>query len=411
MFWAPVLFSSERINALTVDYYNQDIIKKFSELYDAKPLIIRAPGRINLIGEHTDYNDGFVMPAAIDKEITFAITAATDGVSSIYAMAYDEFYTPDITNPQKIDAPKWANYLLGVMRQFVDKGYTLKPFKCVFGGNIPVGAGLSSSAALETGFAFALNELHEFNVARESMIRMAQWAEHNFAGVKCGIMDQFASMMGEAGKVIVLDCRSLQYEYSPLELGDYSIVLLNTGVKHSLVDSEYNTRRLECEEGVKLLKPFYPGIRSLRDVAQGMLDAHRPLFTGKVYQRCAYVVQEIKRVQDASKDLRSGDLTAFGKKMFETHEGLSAMYEVSCKELDFLVEFAKESPGVLGARMMGGGFGGCTINIVHQGNIESFIASATGAYRKAFNLELIAYIVHVKSGTGFLNEPVESIAG
>ncbi len=385
--------------------------KNSGELYGEKPLVIRAPGRINLIGEHTDYNDGFVMPAAIDKEITFAIAPSDDGKSSIYAMAYDESYPVDITNPQKIDDPKWANYLLGVMRQFVDKGFSLRPFRCVFGGNIPVGAGLSSSAALETGFAFALNELNGFNVDRESMIKMAQWSEHNFVGVKCGIMDQFASMMGEDGKVIVLDCRSLEYEYSPFDFADYSIVLCNTGVKHSLVDSEYNTRRLECEEGVRLLKPFYPGIKSLRDVAIGMLDEHRALFSGKVYQRCAYVVQEIKRVQDASRDLQKGDLIAFGKKMFETHHGLSAMYEVSCKELDFLVEHAKTAPGVLGARMMGGGFGGCTINIVHQKNIDSFIASATTAYRKAFNLELIAYIVHVKSGTGFMNEPVESIAG
>jgi galactokinase len=394
-----------------VDFYYHDIVQKFWDLYDVKPLVIRAPGRINLIGEHTDYNDGFVMPAAIDKEITFAIAPSEDETSTIYAMAYNEFYTADLDNPQPVEAPKWANYLLGVLRQFVDKEYSLKPFKCVFGGNIPVGAGLSSSAALETGFAFALNELNDLKVDRESMIKMAQWSEHNFVGVKCGIMDQFASMMGEDGKVIVLDCRSLEYEYSPLQLTDYSIVLCNTGVKHSLVDSEYNTRRSECEQGVKLLKPFYPGIKSLRDVAQGMLDEHRGIFPGKVYQRCAYVVQEIKRVQDASKDLQHGNLTAFGQKMFETHHGLSSMYEVSCPELDFLVDHAKNASGVLGARMMGGGFGGCTINIIHQKNIESFIASATDAYRKAFNLELIAYIVHVKSGTGFMNEPAESIVG
>lgn len=394
-----------------MDFYYHDIVRKFWDLYDVKPLVIRAPGRINLIGEHTDYNDGFVMPAAIDKEITFAIAPSEDETSTIYAMAYNEFYSVDIHNPQPVEAPKWANYLLGVLRQFVDKGHSLKPFKCVFGGNIPVGAGLSSSAALETGFAFALNELNDLNVDRETMIKMAQWSEHNFVGVKCGIMDQFASMMGADGKVLVLDCRSLEFEYSPLKLTDYSIVLCNTGVKHSLVDSEYNTRRSECELGVKLLKPFYPGIKSLRDVAQGMLDEHRALFPGKVYQRCAYVVQEIKRVQDASKDLQKGNLTAFGQKMFETHYGLSSLYEVSCPELDFLVDHAKNASGVLGARMMGGGFGGCTINIVHQKNIESFIASATDAYRKAFNLELIAYIVHVKSGTGFMNEPAESIVG
>jgi galactokinase len=391
-----------------VDFTNQDVIEKFREFYSGEPLVIRAPGRINLIGEHTDYNDGFVMPAAIDKDITFAIAPSGTDESVIYSLTYDEFFAVDIQNPQMVQAPKWANYLLGVMRQFVDHGYALKPFRCVFGGNIPTGAGLSSSAALECGFAYALNELNQFQVPRENMVRMAQWSEHHFVGVKCGIMDQFASMMGAEEKVILLDCRSLEYRYSPLALSDHSIVLCNTGVKHSLVDSEYNTRRRECEQGVAILKQYYPEIKSLRDVSPATIERHRAELPGKVYNRCFYVTDEIKRVQEASADLQAGNLEAFGKKMFETHEGLSRLYEVSCKELDFLVEHAGKYDGVLGSRMMGGGFGGCTINIVRKENVESFISSARDAYKKAFNLELITYIVHVKSGVGLLSKPATS---
>lgn len=391
-----------------MDFTSQDVIEKFRELYNEEPLTVRAPGRINLIGEHTDYNDGFVMPAAIDKDITFAIAPSPTHESAIYSLTYNEFFPVDIRNPQRTAAPGWANYLLGVMRQFVDKGYALKPFRCVFGGNIPTGAGLSSSAALECGFAVTLNELNQFKVPRETMVHMAQWSEHNFVGVKCGIMDQFASMMGEEGKVIVLDCRSLEYHYSPFSLQEYSIVLCNTGVKHSLVDSEYNTRRNECEQGVAILKKHYPAVKSLRDVSVEMVTRHRSEFPGKVYDRCFYVTGEIKRVQEASADLQRGDLEAFGKKMFETHTGLSRLYEVSCAELDFLAGHAAKFEGVLGARMMGGGFGGCTINIVRKQNVESFISSAREAYRKAFNLELITYIVHVKSGAGLLSKPAAS---
>lgn len=410
VFWSPVLLFNYELNLRDVDFIAQDVISKFDALYADEPLIIRAPGRINLIGEHTDYNDGFVMPAAIDKEIVFAIAPSPDQNTSIYSLTYKEFFYPDLNNPTPVNQPKWANYLLGVMRQLVDHGYTLKPFRCVFGGNIPAGSGLSSSAALETGFAFALNELHQFKIQKEKMIHMAQWAEHHYVGVKCGIMDQFASMMGSDDKVILLDCRSLEFKYSPLQLDDYSIVLCNTGVKHSLVDSEYNTRRAECEKGVAILQQHDASIKSLRDVSPEMVMKYKDEMPGKVYQRCLYVTSEIKRVQAAAVDLTDHKLEAFGKKMYETHEGLSELYEVSCPELDFLVSQAKEA-GILGSRMMGGGFGGCTINIVRKGQVDSFIASATAAYKKAFNLDLIAYIVHVKSGTGLLKKSAKSAVG
>lgn len=390
------------MNCSSMRTLESEIRTKFIELYDKEPLLIRSPGRINLIGEHTDYNDGFVMPAAIDKEIIFAIAPSDNGSSSVYASRFKQTYSLDIDNPVKVDSPGWANFLLGVIHQLNEAEKKIKPFNCVFGGDVPLGAGLSSSAALECGFAFALNQLFQLNIPKLTLVRMAQWSEHHYVGVMCGIMDQFATMMGKAGHVIVLDCRTLAYRYSPIDLKDYIIMLCDTKVKHSLVDSEYNTRRSECEQGVAILKKYYPEIASLRDVSADKLTKHRDEFPGKVYNRCAYVVGEIARVQLASKDLESGDLKAFGKKMYETHEGLSKLYEVSCKELDFLVTEAKKFDSVLGSRMMGGGFGGCTISIVRKGHAERFIAHMTKVYRQTFPIDLATYQVNIKEGTSVL---------
>lgn len=367
--------------------------------------MVRSPGRINLIGEHTDYNDGFVMPAAIDKDIVFAIAPSDSDKSIVYSMKYDQQVQVNLQSPEKVVEPKWANFLLGVLFQIVQQGVTVKPFNCVFGGEVPLGAGLSSSAALECGFGFSLNELFHLDIPKINLIKMAQWAEHNFVGVKCGIMDQFASVMGKEGHVIVLDCRSLTYRYAPIDLKDYIIILCDTKVKHSLVDSEYNTRRTECETGVSILKKYYPQVNSLRDASIAMVEKHKHEMQGKVYNRCIYVVGEIARVQQASQDLDSGNLVAFGKKMYETHDGLSKQYEVSCKELDFLVEEAKKFNTVLGARMMGGGFGGCTINIVKKDAAEQFISHLTKAYRNAFSIDLQSYKVSIKDGTSVISNP------
>ena len=382
----------------------RDIQTKFREISGSKPLVIRAPGRINLIGEHTDYNDGFVMPAAVDREIFFGIGPSPDGRTVIHSINYHEQFEVALQHIKPVQAPRWANYLLGVLHQFRENGYKVEPFHCAFGGNIPLGAGMSSSAALECGFACALSELNLLNVPKLELVAMAQWAEHHYAGVKCGIMDQFASVMGKKSNVIVLDCRSLQYHYAPLDLTDYGIVLCDTKVKHSLVDSEYNVRRRECESGVARLRTHYPDVQSLRSVTVDMLEKHRAEFDDKIYQRCLYVVEEIERVQEASADLQRGDLAAFGKKMFKTHQGLSALYEVSCKELDFLVTEASGFEGVLGARMMGGGFGGCTINIVKTGRVEPFIGHVRTQYKKAFNIDMEAYEVSVVDGVGRVPE-------
>jgi galactokinase len=378
----------------------RDIQAKFNEIFHREPLVMRAPGRINLIGEHTDYNQGFVMPAAVDKEIFFGVSPSDDQRSVIYALKYDERFEVNLHDIKPVERPRWANYLLGVLHQFRENGYPVRPFYCVFGGNVPLGAGMSSSAALECGFAFAIREMNLLNVPKMKIITMAQWAEHHYAGVKCGIMDQFASVMGRKGNVIVLDCRSVEHHYAPLDLKHYGIVLCDTKVKHSLVDSEYNMRRRECESGVEKLRAHYPEVQSLRDASVDMLERHRDEFEGNVYQRCLYVVQEIMRVQEASKDLRHGDLVAFGKKMFETHMGLSALYQVSCKELDFLVGEARGFPGVIGARMMGGGFGGCTINLVKTGQIEPFISHMTSRYKAEFKIDMPAYKVNIVDGVG-----------
>jgi galactokinase len=255
-----------------------------------------------------------------------------------------------------------------------------------------------------------LNALNDLDVPRIELIKMAQWAEHNYAGVKCGIMDQFASMMGAANQVIVLDCRSLEYTYSPLDLTDYAIVLCDTKVKHSLVDSEYNARRSECEQGVIILQKHYPDITSLRGVSEAMIMKHGNELPGKVFDRCLYVVQEIDRVQKASKDLQNHNLEAFGKKMFETHDGLSTLYEVSCPELDFLVEQAKACSGVIGARMMGGGFGGCTINLVKRNEVDTFIKRMQESYKKTFAIDMESYVVKVSDGTGLVDQPIGKIA-
>lgn len=387
-----------------MDILPHHIQGKFRELFGKEPLIVRAPGRINLIGEHTDYNDGFVMPAAIDREIFFAIHSSADQACIFYSLNYNERYEVNLDDVRPVKEPHWANFLLGVIFQLRERGYNITPFNCVFGGNIPLGAGMSSSAAMECGLAFALSEFFLLKVPPLDLVAVAQWAEHHYVGVQCGIMDQFASMMGKRGHVIVLDCRSLKHRYAPLDLREYSIVLCDTRVKHSLVDSEYNNRRKECESGVDILRRHYPEVKSLRDATPEMLAKHRGEFPGKVYDRCLYVAQEIRRVQDAAADLEKGDLSAFGKKMFDTHRGLSELYEVSCAELDFLVTEAKEHPQVAGARMMGGGFGGCTINLVKNAYAENFISELTSKYKNRFGIDMASYRVSVVDGTGRVGE-------
>ncbi|MDB5236037.1 MAG: galactokinase [Hymenobacter sp.] len=373
---------------------------EFLQRFGYEPLLVRAPGRVNLIGEHTDYNGGFVLPAAVDKEAVFAV-GLNEG-AKIRLVAHDLDETFELANAAEISpsATQWANYLLGVAAQFQLRGVAVPGFDCVFGGTIPMGAGMSSSAAVECGLAFALNQLLDAGFDTMELARIAQKAEHTYAGVQCGIMDQFASLFGRDGQVVRLDCRSLDYAYFPFDTSASRIVLCNSGVKHSLASSAYNTRRQECERGVAVLQQHYAGITSLRDATLAQLEAHRAEMEGDVFRRCAYVVQENARVESACRHLEAGNLAAFGQEMYASHAGLRDDYEVSCEELDALVEAAQGAPGVFGARMMGGGFGGCTINLVAPEQVDNFIASVSAAYQQRFGRKLETYQTTIVAGVG-----------
>jgi galactokinase len=371
---------------------------KHLTFFNKKPLLIVAPGRINLIGEHTDYNEGFVLPASIDKHIVFAISKNNKRKFRFLAYDLEEIFEVTIDDIAPV-RQLWANYLLGVIAQLKKRGIDIEGVNCVFGGDIPLGAGLSSSAALETGFAFALNEIFNLGLTKLEIVKLSQIAEHEYAGTHCGIMDQFISVFGERNKVLKLDCRSLDYELYPLNLPDHQIILCDTQVKHTLASSEYNIRRRECETGVNLLKKHYPSILNLRDVSSEMLREHRSEFLPVIYKRCKYVIEENQRLLDACEALTKSNITLLGELMFQTHSGLKDEYEVSCDELDILVDIARKSGIVIGSRMMGGGFGGCTINIVENTNIESFIDYSVQLYADKTDYKLKTYIVSIEDGT------------
>lgn len=372
--------------------------KAFKEIYDTEPILVKSPGRINIIGEHTDYNGGLVMPAAIDKAVYVAISKRDDDEIQLFSESYQEKYTGNINNV-KIADKAWVNYILGVVDGFLKRDFPLSGFNLYMYGNVPLGAGLSSSAAVECATAYALAQLNQFAVSKMDLALIAQKAEHEFAGVNCGIMDQFASVFGKEDYAMMLDCRSLAHEYIPLKLEGYKLVLFNTNVKHSLSESAYNERRAQCEQGVEWIKAHHPSVEYLRDVTEEMLLEYVKPKNNKTYTKCSYVVAEIARVKRAAIALKDGDLAELGKLMFETHEGLSKAYQVSCKELDFLVEQVKDLADVLGARMMGGGFGGCTINIIKEEEIDQLIQKISKAYLHKFDLVLSAYIVETGNGS------------
>jgi len=374
--------------------------KYFLEQYQHQPgIIVRSPGRVNIIGEHADYNNGFVLPAAIDKAAYIAISLRTDDEIHLTALDLNETFSTTVSALKPIGDISWPNYILGAAAQFLKRNIPLTGFNAVLTSDVPIGAGLSSSAAVECATVFALNHLLETNISRIEMVSMAQKAEHEYAGVMCGIMDQFASMIGQANQVIKLDCRSLTYEYVPFKLDGIKIVLLNTNVKHSLASSEYNTRRLECMQAVKLIQAHHPAVASLRDATVEMLDQYVLPFNPIVYKRSRFVIDEMDRLNQACQFLKQDNIAELGKCMFKTHEGLSVQYEVSCKELDFLVHFVQSRKEVIGARMMGGGFGGCTINLVKEDQIDSLINSIKPAYEAAMGLPLDYYIASIQNGT------------
>lgn len=371
---------------------------KFSEIYGPSSTLICSPGRVNLIGEHTDYNEGFVLPAAINKEIFFAVAKNNLNHSRLYAYDLQESvdFAPDSFSKSE---KGWANYILGVVDQLQRLGLHIGGFDCIFGGNIPQGAGMSSSAALECGVATALNHVFNLSLDKTEIAKLSQKAENNFVGVQCGIMDQFANVFGRKNHVIKLDCRSLAYEYFPLEIEGYKIVLFDTNVSHSLASSEYNVRRQQCEEGIRMLQQQGMEVKSLRDVTLDMLTQYQSVLEELIFRRCWYVVEENKRVEEACHFLKQDDLLSFGKKMYESHEGLSCQYEVSCPELDFLVAQTRDNDQVLGARMMGGGFGGCSINLVKESAVASLTNEMQQAYQKQFDRALKVYVGDIVDGT------------
>ncbi|MEH3115869.1 galactokinase [Pedobacter terrae] len=380
----------------------QDLKSTFKRLFDAEPILVRSPGRINIIGEHTDYNGGFVMPAAIDKAIYVAISKREDDEIHLFSESYQQFDISSVNNLQKSEN-SWANYILGVADQLKERGYQLGGFNFYIDGDVPLGAGLSSSAAVECATGFALDQLFSLEVPKIDIALIAQKAEQTFAGVNCGIMDQFASVFGKKDHAIMLDCRSMKHNYIPLKLDGYKLLLLNTNVKHALADSAYNKRRAQCEQGVAWVKEYYPKVTTLRDVNLDMLEVHVKPKDEEVFTKCSFVVKEIGRLLTAAEQLENGNLQGLGNLMFDTHEGLSKDYEVSCKELDFLVDAVKPLDDVLGARMMGGGFGGCTINIVKEEKIADLIEELSSKYLLQFGLKLDAYTVQTDNGTSLYN--------
>jgi galactokinase len=368
----------------------------FQEHYGTPDAIYSSPGRINLIGEHTDYNGGFVLPGAIDKGITLAIKANDADTIRVYAIDCNESSEFGMTEADK-PAQHWAKYIFGVVREISKRGKTISGFDAVFYGDVPLGAGLSSSAALESAFAFALDDIYKLNIDKFELAKIGQATEHNYVGVKCGIMDQFASIFGKKGNLIRLDCRSLEHQYVPFNPVGYKLVLIDSCVKHELVNNPYNRRRESCEAAAAAIRKRHPEVEFLRDATFDMLEEVKTEISDEDYIRAEFVIGEVQRLLDACDALVKDDYVTVGKKMYETHAGLSKLYEVSCEELDFLNNCAKKYE-VTGSRIMGGGFGGCTINLVETSKYDVFIAGVTADYKATFGIDPKVYDVVISDG-------------
>lgn len=378
----------------------EQISIKFKELFQTEGSFFASPGRINLIGEHTDYNGGFVFPGAVDKGMIAEIKPNGTGTVRAYALDLSDYAEFGLTEEA---APKasWARYIFGVCREIIKRGGNIQGFDTVFAGDVPLGAGMSSSAALESTFAFALNELFALGIDKFELAKIGQSTEHNYCGVKCGIMDQFASVFGKAGSLIRLDCRSLEYKYYPFNPVGYKLVLVDSVVKHELASSAYNKRRQSCENVVAAIRRNHPQVEFLRDATMEMLSEVKADISAEDYMRAEYVIEEIQRVLDVCDALEHGDYETVGAKMYATHHGMSKLYEVSSEELDFLNDIAKEC-GVTGSRVMGGGFGGCTINLVKEELYDHFIQTAVSAYKEKYGREPKIYDVVISDGARHL---------
>jgi galactokinase len=370
---------------------------RFQELFGASPRIFRAPGRVNVIGDHTDYNDGFVMPAAIEFYTWIAAAKREDRVLEAYSEHFDEKISLSLDALAGPPQKHWSDFIRGVAAILQNAGYNLTGVNMVIHGEVPLGAGLSSSASLEVVTALALSSLSGIDIPCLELVKLCQKAEQEFVGTRCGIMDQFIAVFGAAGHALMLDCRSLEYQLLPVP-HDFRLVVCNSMVRHQLASGEYNRRRADCEEGVELLQPHLPGIRALRDVAVADLEAWKHVLPPTVYRRCRHVVSENQRVLAATKALRSGDTDSFGHLMYRSHASLRDDYQVSCKELDLLVDLASSSSSVFGARMTGGGFGGCTVNLVRTDASDSFTEHISQAYQEVTGIIPEIYVCEPAQG-------------
>lgn len=373
-----------------IDKVKDAFVNKFNE----EPLLIFSPGRINIIGEHTDYNEGFVFPAAINKGIVAAIGKSKTDTSSAYSLDYNNHIKFNLQQIKPSKNGGWENYILGIVAEIKKANKTIGNFNVIFKGNIPTGAGMSSSAALENSIVFGLNTLFELNLSKHEMIMISQRAEHNYVGVKCGIMDQYASMFGIKNSALHLDCRTIEATPYKIDLKEYELVLINTNVNHQLSDSSYNDRRNSCENAANILN-----IKALRDASEKDLLTIKNKLTLDDYNKALYIIQENQRTIKAADAIKKEDLFGLGQLIYQSHNGLSQLFDVSCNELDFLVNATKENKDILGARMMGGGFGGCTINLIKKTATESFTKMITEKYKQQFNNECAVYFVTLSQGT------------
>jgi galactokinase len=375
------------------------LAERFRSRFGTEARFYRAPGRVKLIGEHTDYNDGFVMPAAIDFHCWVVVNRRADQKFVIYSQDFQETREIDLSQNTVRPSKTWSDYPVGVAVHLKRAGFQLRGTNALIEGGVPMGAGLSSSAAIEVATAYALLDISDHPIDRVQVARLCQKAENEFVGAHCGIMDQFVSLHGRANHALVLDCRSLDYEAVPIP--DFvKLVICNTMVKHELASSEYNRRRAECEEAVRRLSAVLPGIRALRDVSLEELERHRAVLPETIWRRARHIVSENARVLQAAAALRAGEAEEFGKRMAESHQSLRDFYEVSCPELDLMVGLATGQKGVYGARMTGGGFGGCTINLVDVRHAEEFREQVAGAYERATGLRPEIYICSAADGAG-----------
>ena len=378
---------------MDIEFVRSRFIKHFD---GSTGSVYASPGRINLIGEHTDYNGGFVFPGAIDKGMVAELKI--NGTDKVRAYSIDlKDYVEFGLNEEDAPRASWARYIFGVCREIIKRGGKIAGFNTAFAGDVPLGAGMSSSAALESTYAFALNDMFNCGIDKFELAKIGQATEHNYCGVNCGIMDQFASVFGKAGHLIRLDCRSLEYQFFPFKPEGYRLVLLDSVVKHELASSAYNDRRKSCENVVAAIQKEHPHVEFLRDANMSMLDEVKEEVSAEDYMRAEYVIGEVQRVLDVCDALEQGDYETVGQKMYETHHGMSKLYEVSCEELDFLNDIAKEC-GVTGSRVMGGGFGGCTINLVKDELYDAFVEKAKAEYKTKFGRLPKVYDVVIADG-------------